>query len=114
MQPIAAGREAGLSSRTVPRGKRIVLTTCGSFEDLTRAAEGADLIVSHAITYAARLVAEVRGLPWVSTALQPMVFCSAYDPPVPPQAPGAAVLYRLGPRVNGPLFDLLKKQLRRM
>jgi MGT family glycosyltransferase len=56
-----------------------------SYDDLLVAADGADLIVSHLLTFAAPLVAEQRGLPWVSTALQPMALFSANDPPVYPQ-----------------------------
>ncbi len=56
-----------------------------SFDDLMSAADGADLIVSHVLTFAAPLVAELRGIPWVSTALQPSIFFSVYDPPLVPQ-----------------------------
>src|SRR5947208_1534819 len=38
-----------------------------SYEDLLAAADGADLLVSHIVTYAARLVAEMTGVPWAST-----------------------------------------------
>ncbi|MBI3597210.1 MAG: glycosyltransferase [Nitrospirae bacterium] len=58
-----------------------------SYEDLSRAADGADLLVSHPMTVTLPLVAEKRGLPWVSTVLSPMSFFSAHDPPVIPAAP---------------------------
>jgi len=53
-----------------------------TFEQLLRAAHGADLIVSHPVTFAAPVVARVLGVPWVSTALAPMSFFSITDPPV--------------------------------
>lgn len=53
-----------------------------SYDDLYRLSEGADLLISHPITVTMPLVAEKRGLPWVSTVLSPMSFFSAYDPPV--------------------------------
>jgi UDP:flavonoid glycosyltransferase YjiC (YdhE family) len=59
-----------------------------TFEDTAAAAEGADLLVSHPLAaYAARLVAEAKGVPWVSTMLVPLGFFSAYDEtelPLPP------------------------------
>ena len=57
-----------------------------SAEDLLVACKGADLLVSHPIAYAAPAVAEKLRIPWVGTALQPIVFMSAEDPPVLPQA----------------------------
>jgi rhamnosyltransferase subunit B len=66
-----------------------------SFEDVSRAARGADLLVAHPLTFAARMVAELEGLPWVSTVLAPMSFFSRYDLPVPPQAPWAKRLERV-------------------
>jgi UDP:flavonoid glycosyltransferase YjiC (YdhE family) len=51
-------------------------------DDLDAASAGVDLMVTHILTFAAPLVAERRGIPWVSTALQPGRFFSAYDPPL--------------------------------
>jgi len=58
-----------------------------SYEDLSHAAEGADLLLSHPITFALPLVAEKRGLPWISSVLSPMSFFSAHDPSIVPAAP---------------------------
>ena len=63
-----------------------------SYDDTLAAAEGADLLVSHLITFTTRLVAEKKGLPWVSSVLQPLCFFSAYDPPVLALAPFLAKL----------------------
>ena len=41
-----------------------------AYEDML-AAEGADLLVSHSIAYATRLVSETTGIPWVSTIITP-------------------------------------------
>jgi rhamnosyltransferase subunit B len=68
-----------------------------SFDDLMSAAEGADLLVSHLLTFATPMVAELRGIPWVSTALQPGVYFSAYDPPLFPQTIPFANMPFLGP-----------------
>lgn len=67
-----------------------------SYEDLFRAAEGAEILVSHPITFALPLVAEKRGLPWISTVLSPMSFFSAHDPSVIAAAPWLHYLRPLG------------------
>jgi UDP:flavonoid glycosyltransferase YjiC (YdhE family) len=54
------------------------------FADLVDAAKECDLLVSHAAMCAAPLVAEKLSLPWVSVALQPVVFWSTHDASVFP------------------------------
>jgi UDP:flavonoid glycosyltransferase YjiC (YdhE family) len=83
-----------------------------SYEDTLAAAEGADLLVSHVLTYTTRLVAEKKSIPWASTFLQPLGFFSAYDPPVLPQVPFLSKLRFLGPVFHGPLFWLAKRSCR--
>lgn len=56
-----------------------------SLEDVNAAAEGADLLISHSVTFATPLVAEIRRLPWLSVVLQPSVMFSEIDPPRLPQ-----------------------------
>ncbi|MDQ3818848.1 MAG: glycosyltransferase [Acidobacteriota bacterium] len=68
-----------------------------SYEDLLEGARGADLLVTHVITYAGHILAQKTGIPWISTVLAPATFFSAYDPFVPPQAPGLVKLLRLSP-----------------
>lgn len=50
------------------------------FQDICEAAEGADLVVAHPLSCGTPLAAEKLGVPWVSTALAPVNFWSAYDP----------------------------------
>ncbi len=83
-----------------------------SYEDLLTATDGADLLVSHVLTYAARLVAEKRRIPWASIFLQPLGFFSAYDPPVLPQVPFLSKLRFLGPAFHRPLLWLAKRSCR--
>src|SRR5262245_15251037 len=47
-----------------------------SYEDLSQAAQGADLLITHPLTYAGRLVAEKHRLPWISTVLSPLSLMS--------------------------------------
>jgi UDP:flavonoid glycosyltransferase YjiC (YdhE family) len=66
-----------------------------AYEDISAAAEGASLIVAHALAFPAQAVAEKRGLPLANVILSPLLLPSAYDPP-----DGAFSPYVLAPR-NG-------------
>jgi UDP:flavonoid glycosyltransferase YjiC (YdhE family) len=78
--------------------------------DLKPAAEAADVLVSHVLTYAMPILGEQLKKPWVSTVLSPLVFFSPHDVPVLPPAPWLASFMRpLGPRVNTGLIRLMKK-----
>ena len=83
-----------------------------SWEDTLAAAEGADLLVSHTLTFTTRLAAEKKGIPWASTMLQPIGFLSIHDPPVLPLAPFLAKLRFLGPVFHRLLFSLGKRRFR--
>jgi UDP:flavonoid glycosyltransferase YjiC (YdhE family) len=83
-----------------------------SYLDTLTAAEGADLLVSHMLTFTTRLVAEQKAIPWASTLLQPLGFFSVYDPPVLPQAPFLARLRFLGPVFHRLLFWCGKRSVR--
>ncbi len=50
-----------------------------SYVDLMAASEGADLLVTHPLTFAGSLVAEKIGIPWVSCILSPSSLLSACD-----------------------------------
>jgi UDP:flavonoid glycosyltransferase YjiC (YdhE family) len=65
-----------------------------SHEDLDDASTGADVIVSHPLTFAAPLVAARRGLPWASSVLAPIGFFSQSDPPLMAVLPSVATLQR--------------------
>src|SRR4051812_17128477 len=52
--------------------------------DLSVAARGADLLVTSELVYAASLVSEQFGVPWVSYELAPLSYLSTHDPPVLP------------------------------
>ena len=67
------------------------------YDDLNAAVEGADLLVTHLLPLVGPIVAQKRGLPWVSTVLAPVSFFSAYDPPVAPQMPWLHHIIKLSP-----------------
>ena len=52
-----------------------------SYDTIRSAAVDQDLMISHVLTFATPVIAEELGIPWLSTALQPSPFFSAYDPP---------------------------------
>jgi len=79
-----------------------------SYEDLKRAAAGADLLLSHSLTYAAPVLAEKKNMIWLSVVLQPLMFLSADDPPVLAPAPWLAALRPLGPAFHRMLFSFGK------
>jgi rhamnosyltransferase subunit B len=79
------------------------------YEDLLHAVEGADLLLTHPISFAGPLVAQKTGIPWVSSVLAPVSFFSAYDPPVPPFWQWMRHVQILGPRVVAAFFNQIKK-----
>jgi UDP:flavonoid glycosyltransferase YjiC (YdhE family) len=79
-----------------------------SHADTLAAANGADLIVTHPLTFGARIVAEQKKLPWISTVLAPLNLLSAEDPPLYPGAAPLRALRRFGVAPYRLVFDLLK------
>jgi len=79
------------------------------FEDLSGACEDTDLLLTHAVGYAGPLVAEQKKLPWLSVALQPAAFLSAYDPPVLAPAPWLRRLRLFGPGIVAAAFSIGKR-----
>lgn len=82
-----------------------------SYADLTEAVSGADLLITHPITFAGPLVAQVTGIRWVSSILSPIVLFSAYDTLIPPHMAEMAKLFSLLPV---PLNRLMQGVARRM
>ena len=80
-----------------------------AYGDLDRACARADLVVSHPLAFAARLVAEKRGLAWCSTVLSPMSLMSAIDPPLFGPAPWLLWLRRLGLTPYRSVFAAIKR-----
>lgn len=82
------------------------------YEDTLAAGRDADLLIGHAIAFATPTVAEVLRKPWISIALQPSVFISAYDPPVISGVPALTALHPLGPGFWKPLLNLVRRVAR--
>jgi rhamnosyltransferase subunit B len=80
-----------------------------NYEDLTRASESADLLISHPLAVTLPLVAQRRALPWVATVLTPMSFMSSYDPPLFGMIPWLRKLRALGPQPYRLVFNMFKR-----
>jgi rhamnosyltransferase subunit B len=91
------------------------------YDDLNAAVAGADLLLTHPLPLVGPIVAQKRGLPWVSSVLAPISLLSAYDPPVPPQLPALYQLMKRSPaftrfllRMGRIQFDKLMKPVFRL
>lgn len=80
-----------------------------AYEDLLPAVHGADLLLTHPISFAGPLVAQTTGIPWVSSVLAPVSFMSAYDLPMPPFWPWMRHVGLFGPRATAAFFKQVKK-----
>ncbi|HVQ36268.1 MAG TPA: nucleotide disphospho-sugar-binding domain-containing protein, partial [Pyrinomonadaceae bacterium] len=84
------------------------------YEDLDKAVEGADLMLTHPLPLVGPLVAQKRRLPWISSVLAPIMFFSAYDPPVPPQMPALHHVLRLSPVIGKLFYRLASHRLEKV
>ncbi len=82
------------------------------YADLLPVVEGADLLLTHPISFAGPLVAQTTGIPWVSSVLAPASLFSAYDPPFPPFWPWMRHVQIFGPRFVAAFFNQAKKVYR--
>jgi rhamnosyltransferase subunit B len=81
-----------------------------AYENALILQRGADLVLPSSIAFGARIAAEKARIPCIAIVLQPMMFMSAYDPPIIPQLPWLGPLLRqLGPKVTRAVFDLSKR-----
>jgi rhamnosyltransferase subunit B len=88
--------------------RKLLMPVVGeTYKDLDRACEGADLVVSHVLVYAGRVVAEHRKIPWMMPILQPLALFSAHEMPIIPPVNALKHLRFLGPAVCARLMDLL-------
>jgi UDP:flavonoid glycosyltransferase YjiC (YdhE family) len=78
------------------------------FEDTVDAARDADVIIGHPVAFATPTAAEYLKKKWISVALQPSVFLSAFDPPAISGAPYLKLLHSLGPFASRAFFRLAR------
>lgn len=79
-----------------------------SYNDLIQVVSGADLLITHPISFAGVLVAQKTGIRWISTVLSPNSFLSAYDPSVLSSPLGEVSLRGFVPEINKVLLNIAK------
>ncbi len=79
------------------------------YEDLLKAVEDADLLITGEVVFAAKSVAEKTGINWITTSLAPASFLSSYDPFVPPTAQWLRHFRFLGRPLFGTIFVLIRR-----
>jgi UDP:flavonoid glycosyltransferase YjiC (YdhE family) len=84
-----------------------------TYEELRHAIAGADLLLTHPITYAGPLAAERARVPWLSTVLAPLSLFSAHDPAVLPTAPRLNDWPLVGPWLARTILRLARPTLRK-
>ena len=94
-------------------GKILLSDPRPMFDDLTKAIEGAEMMVTGEVVVAAKSVAEKSGIKWASTSVAPISFMSAYDPPVPPPVPWFEHLRFLPTGFHRFIFNIAKDQVRK-
>ena len=76
--------------------------------DLLEIVRGADLLLTHPLTFAGRVVADELGVSWLSSVLAPMSFFSAHDLPVFAGAPQVHAARHLGLSARRSIIHMAK------
>jgi rhamnosyltransferase subunit B len=80
------------------------------YDETRRLAGGADVLVSHPLTFATPAVAAARAMPWVGTILAPLSLFSDTDFPVLPGASVLAPLMRGWPWLRRTIMGLVRRE----
>jgi len=80
------------------------------YSETQRLAEGADVLVSHPLTFATPAVATARAMPWVATILAPLSLFSDGDFPVLPSLPALAPAMRAWPWLRRTLMRVVRRE----
>jgi UDP:flavonoid glycosyltransferase YjiC (YdhE family) len=80
-----------------------------TYDDTREAVAGCDLVISHPLTYATPIVCTELDKRWLSTALAPMSFLSAFDPPFLAAAPWLRPLRAVSPALFRAVLRLAKR-----
>ena len=86
----------------------VIPYTRQSFAETMTAITGADLLVTHPITYGAHVAAQKSGIRWASTALAPMGMFSVYEGSARTQSPELAKLDWLRPWLDRALMNVAR------
>ena len=86
----------------------VIPYTRQSFAETMAAIEGADLLITHPITYGSHVAAQKSGIRWASTALAPMGMFSVYEGSPRTQSPELAKLESMGPWLDRALMKIAR------
>lgn len=81
------------------------------YEDLTKAVEGADLLISTEVVFVADSVVQKTGIKWITTTLAPGTLLSAHDPFVPPNVQWLKHFRFLGSGFHGVMYGFVKRMI---
>jgi rhamnosyltransferase subunit B len=84
-----------------------------SHQQLRAAADEADLLIGHPLTFMLQVVADEQHKPWLSSILAPASFLSHDDPPAMAPLNSLQLAHRLGPWVYHPLLRFVRGAVRR-
>jgi len=84
-----------------------------SHQQLRAAAQEADVLIGHPLTFMLQVVAGEQGKPWLSSILAPASFMSRHDPPALAPFNTLQWAQRLGPTVHGAVLHLVRAAVRR-
>ena len=93
-------------------GEIVIPYTRQAFDETMAAIGGADLLVTHPVTYGAHLAAQKSGIAWASTALAPMGLFSAHDRSARSQSPALSKLQNVGPWLDRALLRYADRLIR--
>ena len=79
------------------------------YEDLMKAVEGKDCLISGEVVFAASSVVEKTNIKWITTSLAPASFLSPHDPFVPPTAQWLKHFRFLGATFHGGIYSLVHR-----
>lgn len=83
-----------------------------SYDDFYAATEGADLLITQTLTYAAILAARKRKVPFIATVLSPLNFWSKYDPPAMAKTQWLPALHKFfGPAFSRLIIERMHKHI---
>jgi len=83
------------------------------YDDLLAAAQDADVMVSHPVTFAVPIAADVLNRPWLSSVLAPLSFFSVFDFPALPPWPQAVAIHRVGGSWTGRALKRIARTMTR-
>lgn len=81
------------------------------YEDLTKAVEGADLLISTEVVFVADSVVKKTKIKWITTTLAPGTLLSAHDPFVPPNVQWLKHFRFLGSGFHGVMYGFVKRMI---